>query len=137
MELNKIKAQESEENKINSNIFDTENIVTEVLADSQESYKIKANTEDKSIPPKEKINNDSNDPKDNFNNDKNDSNIINKNKKPIMETNSILNKIIIPQIKKQIEYYFSDKNYYSDSFLLEKARINQGSCKIIFFKLKF
>ncbi len=36
---------------------------------------------------------------------------------------------IMPQIKKQVEFYFSDKNYYKDSFLLEQAAQNEGNCK--------
>jgi hypothetical protein len=41
-------------------------------------------------------------------------------------------KIILPQIKKQIEYYFSDKNYYKDTFLQEKAGLNSQNCKLNF-----
>jgi len=48
---------------------------------------------------------------------------------------SIFNRIINSQIRKQIEYYFSDKNYYQDSFLLDKAAENQENCKIIIAKI--
>jgi hypothetical protein len=43
--------------------------------------------------------------------------------------NSIFNRIILPQIRKQIEFYFSDKNYYHDAFLVEKATENSDNCK--------
>jgi len=45
------------------------------------------------------------------------------------QKDSIFHRIILPQLKKQIEYYFSDKNYYQDSFLLEKAGENAENCK--------
>ena len=41
---------------------------------------------------------------------------------------SVFTKILYSQLKKQIEYYFSDKNYYKDQFLLEKARLNEDRC---------
>jgi hypothetical protein len=53
-----------------------------------------------------------------------------KPQKNTITKNSILDRIILPQIKKQIEYYFSDKNYYKDSFLLEEAKKNNDDCKI-------
>lgn len=43
--------------------------------------------------------------------------------------NSVFVRIILAQIRKQIEYYFSDKNYYHDAFLLGKASENQENCK--------
>lgn len=51
--------------------------------------------------------------------------------------NSIFNRIILPQIRKQIEFYFSDKNYYHDAFLLEKAKENEENCNKDFFIFKF
>jgi hypothetical protein len=36
---------------------------------------------------------------------------------------------VLPHIKRQIEFYFSDKNYYKDPFLLEKAALDQDNCK--------
>ena len=42
--------------------------------------------------------------------------------------NSIFYRIILPQIRKQIEFYFSDKNYYHDAFLVEKAKENSDNC---------
>jgi hypothetical protein len=54
---------------------------------------------------------------------------------PINQNTNKLNmfqRIILPQIKKQIEYYFSDKNYYKDKFLLEKASLNCENCKFLF-----
>ena len=41
---------------------------------------------------------------------------------------SIFDRIILPQIRKQIEFYFSDKNYYKDNFLLEKATEDENNC---------
>ncbi len=46
---------------------------------------------------------------------------------------NVFTKILYSQIKKQIEYYFSDKNYYKDKFLLEKASLNENNCNNIFF----
>lgn len=43
---------------------------------------------------------------------------------------NLFNRILIPQIRKQVEYYFSDKNYYTDMFLLEQAKLNSDNCKI-------
>jgi len=44
---------------------------------------------------------------------------------------NVFTKILHSQIKKQIEYYFSDKNYYKDKFLLEKASLNENNCNYI------
>lgn len=41
--------------------------------------------------------------------------------------------VITPFIKKQVEFYFSDKNYYKDSFLLEKAKQDGNKCKTLIF----
>jgi hypothetical protein len=46
----------------------------------------------------------------------------NKNKR------NLFTNIVLSQIKKQVEYYFGDKNYYKDSFLLEKAALNEEHC---------
>jgi hypothetical protein len=48
--------------------------------------------------------------------------------KPAQKMN-IFSKIVLPSIRRQVEFYFSDKNYYKDSFLLEKAAQNSENCK--------
>jgi hypothetical protein len=49
--------------------------------------------------------------------------------KPAPKMN-IFSKIVLPSIRRQVEFYFCDKNYYKDSFLLEKAALNAENCKI-------
>ena len=71
---------------------------------------------------------------------KNTTSIPNSNKQTYTKNNSnnnnksssIFSRIIIPQIRKQIEFYFSDKNYYKDNFLLEKAAEDGDNCKKYF-----
>jgi len=65
-----------------------------------------------------------------------EKNNINNNqiKKDHQKGISIFNRIINSQIRKQIEFYFSDKNYYHDAFLMEKAADDSENCKIINYK---
>lgn len=56
------------------------------------------------------------------------------NKTPVKNPQkNMFHKIVYPHIKKQIEYYFSDKNYYDDAFLSEKAAQDSENCIIHYF----
>lgn len=62
---------------------------------------------------------------------------ITQNNPIINQKNSSDNKelIVLPFLKRQVEYYFSDRNYYKDAFLQQKAEIDPDQCIIPYITL--